>query len=64
MICTPTPLFQFTVWRETLVNSLHEHIRQMKIWQICEILRVKNISEIYSVKHSEHLHQSLWCQKS
>ena len=46
------------------MNSLPKHIWQNKIWQICEILQVKNISEIYSVKHSERLHRGLRCQKS
>ena len=50
-------------WWETLANSLHKHIWRNKIWQICEILRMKNISEIYSIKYGECLCWGLRSQK-
>ena len=50
-----TEFIQATIWRETLANSLHKHIWRKKIWRICEIIRLKNISEIYSVKQSKRL---------
>ena len=45
----------YTVWRETLANSLHKHIWWKKIWQICEILWVK-ISRKYVLWNIVNVH--------